>query len=141
MTKPFDSLKMTRHNVAVNPASIGDFHGRYSEQDKGDCNAAPSLNKEREMAAEVVEPTTTSRKGIELASKVEAPKKAKAAAAKPRKTATKKENVVAISQPKVVSREIIEQVAYQICVQRGYQHGYALEDWIRAERELLERAS
>jgi hypothetical protein len=45
------------------------------------------------------------------------------------------------SHPKVVSREMIEKVAYQIWVQRGYQHGYALEDWIAAERELLERAS
>jgi hypothetical protein len=26
-------------------------------------------------------------------------------------------------------------------VQRGYQQGYALEDWITAEKELLERAS
>lgn len=45
MTKPFDSLKLTRHNVAVNPASIGDLNGRYSEEDKGDCNAASSLSK------------------------------------------------------------------------------------------------
>jgi hypothetical protein len=66
-----------------------------------------------EKAAEVAKTTTTPRKGIELVAKAEAPKKAKAAAAKPRKTATKKENVVAISQPKVVSREMIEQLAYQ----------------------------
>jgi hypothetical protein len=91
--------------------------------------------------AEVAKPTTSVRKGIELVPKVEELKKAKAASAKPPKTATKKESVVAISQPKVVSREKIEQVAYQIWVQRGYKHGYALEDWIRAERELLERAS
>jgi hypothetical protein len=39
------------------------------------------------------------------------------------------------SHPKVVSREMIEKVAYQIWVQRGYQHGYALEDWIAAERD------
>src|ERR1039458_6968915 len=90
--------------------------------------------------AEVAKPTTD-RKGIELVPKVEELKKAKAASAKPPKTATKKESVVAISQPKVVSREKIEQVAYQIWVQRGYQHGYALEDWIAAESELLERAS
>ena len=91
-------------------------------------------------AAEVAKPTTTPRKGIKLVAKVEAPKKTKAAA-KPRKTATKKENVVAISQPKVVSREMIEQVAYENWVERGRQHGYALEDWIKAETELLGRAS
>src|ERR1035437_9681374 len=91
--------------------------------------------------AEAAKPTTRDRKGIELVPKVEELKKTKAASANPPKTATKKENVVSNSQPKVVSREKIEQVAYQIWVQRGYQHGYALEDWIRAERELLERAS
>jgi len=73
--------------------------------------------------------------------KVAEPKKAKAAAQKPRKAAAKKERVVAISQPGIVPREMIEQVAYLNWVQRGYQHGYALEDWIKAERELLGRAS
>jgi|ERR1019366_9055129 hypothetical protein len=91
--------------------------------------------------AEVEKPTTPVRKGLELVAKVEMPTKAKAAATKPSKTATKKENVVSISQPKVVSREMIEQVAYQIWVHRGYQHGYALEDWITAEKKLMERAS
>src|ERR1035441_6613142 len=86
--------------------------------------------------AEVAKPTTRDRKGIELVPKVEELKKAKAASAEPPKTATKKENVVSNSQPKVVSREKIEQVAYQSWIQRGYQHGYALEDWIKAEREL-----
>ncbi len=95
----------------------------------------------KEKAVEVAETTTTPRKGIELVAKVDAPKKAKAAAAKPRKTATKKESVVAISQPTAISHEMIEQLAYQFWAQRGYQHGSSLEDWIRAERELLERAS
>jgi len=94
----------------------------------------------KEKAAEVAEPTTTSRKGIELVAKAEEPKKA-AAAPKTRKIAPKKEKVVAISQPRVVSRKMIEQVAYQNWVQRGYQHGFALEDWIKAEQELLGRAS
>jgi hypothetical protein len=84
--------------------------------------------------ADVAKPTTD-RKGIELVPKVEELKKVKSA------PATKKESVVAISQTKVVSREMIQQVAYQIWVQRGRQHGYALEDWIRAEKELLERVS
>ena len=97
-------------------------------------------------AAEVAKPTTPVRKGLELVAKVEVPKvevpkKAKAQVAKPINTATKKENVVVISHPKVVSREMIEQVAYQIWVQRGYQHGYALQDWITAEKKLLEIAS
>jgi hypothetical protein len=91
--------------------------------------------------AEVAKPTTPDRKGLALVVKVEVPNKTKATAAKPSKIATKKENAVSISQPKAVSREMIEQVAYQIWVQRGYQHGYALEDWIKAEKELQERHS
>ena len=108
---------------------------------KTKATATPSqASTKKEKAVEVAKTTATPRKGIELVAKVEAPKKTKAAT-EPRKTATKKEIVVAVSQPKFVSQEMIEQVAYQIWVQRGRQHGYALEDWIRAERELLERAS
>jgi len=84
-----------------------------------------STNKE--AAAEVAMPTKTSREGIEPVAKVEAPKKA---AAKPRKAATKKDDVIAI-----------EQLAYQYWVQRGYKHGYALEDWLRAKKELQKRTS
>jgi hypothetical protein len=106
------------------------------------ATATPRIGSTKtEKAAEVAKPTTPNRKGIELVPKVEELKKAKATPAEPSKTATKKENVVSNSQPEVLSREKIEQVAYQIWVQRGYQHGYALEDWIAAESELLERAS
>jgi Protein of unknown function (DUF2934) len=88
-------------------------------------------------ASEAAEPTTTSRTGIELVAKVEAPKETKSAAT-PRKTAAKKDNLVAFSKP---SREVIEQLAYQYWAQRGYQHGHAAQDWLRAEQELQERAS
>jgi hypothetical protein len=108
---------------------------------KTKATATPNRASAKNMkVAEVAKPTTPVRKEIELVAKVEAPKKTKAAA-KPRKTPTKKENVFAISPPKIVSRDMIEQVAYQNWVQRGYQHGYALEDWLRAEQELLGRAS
>src|ERR1017187_4531868 len=134
MTKPFDSLNMT-------PPHAG---GGFSKQEtymadtvkKTNAIATPRQASAKNIkVAEVATPTTPDRKGIELVSK------AKAVAPKPIEAATKKENVVSNSQPKVVSREKIEQVAYQIWVQRGYQHGYALEDWIAAESELLERAS
>jgi hypothetical protein len=88
-------------------------------------------------ATEVAKPTTTPGKGIELVAKAKAPKQAKSAA-QPRKTATKNDNVVAISKP---ARDVIEQLAYQYWAQRGYQHGYAVQDWLRAERELQGRAS
>lgn len=101
----------------------------------------PQASAKKIKNAEVAKPTKTTRKGIEIVAKVKEPTKAKTTTAKPRKTAPKKEKVVAISQPSIASREMIEQVAYLKWVQRGYQHGYALEDWIKAERELLDRAS
>jgi hypothetical protein len=88
-------------------------------------------------ATEAAKPTTTPRKGIELVAMVEAPKKTTTPAT-PLKTATKKGNVVAISKP---AREVVEQLAYQYWAQRGYQHGYSVQDWLRAEQELQGRAS
>ncbi len=93
-----------------------------------------------EKAAEVAKPTTTPRKKIALVAEPEAAKKQNATT-KPRNLAAKKDNVVAISQPAIVSREKIAQLAYLYWVQRGCQHGYALQDWVRAEQELLQRAS
>ena len=79
---------------------------------KSKATATPNQASAKNVkVAEVAKPTTTVRKGIELVAKVEVPKKAKVLAAKPSRTATKKENVVSISQPKAVSREMIEQVA------------------------------
>jgi hypothetical protein len=39
------------------------------------------------------------------------------------------------------SREEIEQLARAYWEQRGYQDGYAEQDWLRAEQELLKMAS
>jgi hypothetical protein len=108
---------------------------------KTKATATPKQASAKNMkVAEVAKPTTE-RKGIALVSRVEELKEAKAASAKQPKAATKKESVVSHSQPKVLSREKIEQVAYQIWVQLGHRHGHALEDWLMAERALLERAS
>jgi len=60
------------------------------------------------------------------------------AAAKPRKAATKKEKVVKGSKP---SREEIEQLAKSYWAARGHKDGYAEQDWLRAEKELLKAAS
>ncbi len=36
-----------------------------------------------------------------------------------------------------LTEEIIRTRAYQLFEQRGYQHGYDLEDWFQAEAEVL----
>jgi hypothetical protein len=63
------------------------------------------------------------------------------APAKPRKTATKKEKVAAAHTPTMPSREEVEKLAQSYWAARGYQDGYAEQDWLRAEQELLQKAS
>lgn len=62
-----------------------------------------------------------------------APKKAAA----PKKTAAKKPKVVSIS----VTHEQIAALAHRYFEERGYAHGYDAADWLRAEAELLGKAS
>ena len=62
------------------------------------------------------------------------------ATAKPRKTTTKKEKVAEMVKP-TPSREQIEQLARKFWAERGYQDGYAEQDWLRAEQELHRVAS
>ena len=61
------------------------------------------------------------------------------ATAKPRRTAANKEKVVEVAKTLKPSHEEIEQLARIFWAERGYQDGYADHDWLRAERELLER--
>jgi hypothetical protein len=67
-------------------------------------------------------------------------KKAKAPA-KPRKTAAKKEKVTQPTPSMKPSHEEIERLARLYWEQRGYQDGYAEQDWLQAEQELLKMAS
>jgi hypothetical protein len=63
------------------------------------------------------------------------------ATAKPRKTATRKEKVAQPPQLAMPSRSEIEALAQKYWAQRGYTDGYAEQDWLRAEQELLQMAS
>jgi hypothetical protein len=67
-------------------------------------------------------------------------KKAKAPA-KPRKTTAKKATVAKKAAPSMPPREEIEKLARAYWEQRGYQDGFAEQDWLRAEQELLKMAS
>ena len=63
------------------------------------------------------------------------------APAKPRKAATKKEAVIAAPKAIMPSREEIERLARNYWAQRGFQDGFAEQDWFRAEQELRQKAS
>ena len=67
-------------------------------------------------------------------------KKAKAPA-KPRNTTAKKAKSTPASAPSMPPREEIEKLARAYWEQRGYQDGFAEQDWLRAEQELLKKAS
>ena len=63
------------------------------------------------------------------------------APAKPRKTAVKKDKVATTPAPVMPSREEVEKLAQRYWAQRGYIDGFAEQDWLRAEKELLQKAS
>ena len=63
------------------------------------------------------------------------------AAAKPRKTATKKDTTKGTPIAVMPSREEVEKLARDYWAQRGFQDGFAEQDWFRAEQELTQKAS
>lgn len=63
------------------------------------------------------------------------------APAKPRKTTGAKAKVEQTLVAVMPSREQIEQLARNYWAQRGFQDGYAEQDWLRAEQELRQKAS
>jgi hypothetical protein len=65
----------------------------------------------------------------------------KKAPAKPRKTTAKKQTIAEAPTATMPSREEIEKLAQKYWAQRGYQDGYADQDWLRAEQELRQKAS
>ena len=43
-----------------------------------------------------------------------------------------------MSEPKIPTAEEIEKRAYCLYLERGSEDGHALEDWLAAERELID---
>jgi hypothetical protein len=73
--------------------------------------------------------------------KTKTPAKPKTTETKPRKAPTKKAATAQPSRPAMPPREEIERLAREYWAQRGYVDGYAEQDWLRAEQELLQMAS
>ena len=63
------------------------------------------------------------------------------AAAKPRKTSTKTEVAEFPAVAKMPSHDEIQKLAQKYWAQRGFQDGYAEQDWLLAEQELRQKAS
>lgn len=58
-----------------------------------------------------------------------------------KKIAPSKKTVKAKAATMAVSHEQIAQLAHRYWAERGRQHGHDAEDWLRAERALLGKAS
>ena len=67
-------------------------------------------------------------------------KKAKAPA-KPRSSAAKTKTMAGRAKAAAPSQQEIARLAHAFWAERGWQHGYAEQDWFRAEEELLGLAS
>jgi hypothetical protein len=70
-----------------------------------------------------------------------APKASPKAAAKTKVKAAPKSKAVDIAASRTPSYAEIAQLAERYWAERGWQDGYAEQDWLRAERELLGMAS
>jgi Protein of unknown function (DUF2934) len=57
-----------------------------------------------------------------------------------KKTTTRKKAAIA-KVTQMVSAEEIARLAHQFWIDRGREHGHDAEDWLRAEQELLGKAS
>lgn len=74
-----------------------------------------------------VEPSRQTKK-----TKLRAPTSAPAKAAAPPVTPTR-QAVSPCDDPQI----LIAKRAYELYSERGYRHGYALDDWLEAEREII----
>jgi hypothetical protein len=81
---------------------------------------------------ECMSKTEDVKKAKAPAKKAAAPKAAAARAAAPK--AAKAKALPALAVP---TREDIARLAEQYWIERGWQDGYAEQDWLRAERELM----
>jgi Protein of unknown function (DUF2934) len=68
-------------------------------------------------------------------------KKTSASTSAPKSIAPKRKTSAKMSEIRIVSREEIAALAHRFWAERGFQHGHDAEDWLRAEQELLGKAS
>jgi len=73
--------------------------------------------------------------------KAKAPAKPRAAAGTTKKTTTQAKTVAEKVTATTPTHEEISRLAQQYWAERGHQDGQAEQDWLRAERELMQMAS
>ena len=68
-------------------------------------------------------------------------KKTSASASAPKAIAPKRKSSAKVIEIKSITHEDIAALAHRFWAERGFQHGHDAEDWLRAEQELLGKAS
>ena len=68
-------------------------------------------------------------------------KKTSASASATKAIAPKRKTSAKVSEIRAISRDEIATLAHRFWAERGFQHGHDAEDWLRAEQELLGKAS
>jgi hypothetical protein len=69
--------------------------------------------------------------------KAKAPARPRAKAGTIRKPVVKKKTVIEAATAILPSHEQVSLLAYEYWAERGWHHGHADQDWLRAERELM----
>jgi Protein of unknown function (DUF2934) len=95
------------------------------------------------MSAEIVKkaPVKPKKVATKTIAKAESSVEAAAKPAVKKKAAPKATTVAATVKAVTPTREEIARLAERYWVERGWQDGYAEQDWLRAEQELLGIAS
>jgi hypothetical protein len=97
------------------------------------------MPKKQVTAKETVVVALPARAAKPKTPRVKAAKHSKAVSSEPVVTHTEATHTEAVQANPENSREVIAQIAYGHWESRGYQHGRALEDWVRAEHEYRQR--
>ncbi|MDE3105430.1 MAG: DUF2934 domain-containing protein [Acidobacteriota bacterium] len=92
------------------------------------------------MATETVKKTKAAPKAKKT-TETGAAKTVKAAAPKAKVSKKAAPKAKAVALPRVPSHQEIARLAEQYWAERGWQDGFAEQDWLRAERELMGIAS
>jgi hypothetical protein len=102
----------------------------------------PRRDDPQKLAAKLKSPRSSLEMSTEIIKKTKAPAKPRKATTKAKTTKTATESVETALPPIVVpTHEEIAILAEQFWVERGRQDGEAEHDWLRAEAQLVARAS
>jgi hypothetical protein len=97
------------------------------------------MPKKQLIAKETVVAAPPARAAKPKTPRVKAAKHSKAVSSEPAVTHIEAAHTEAAPTNPENHREAIAQIAYGYWESRGYQHGGALEDWVRAEHEYRQR--